>query len=66
MYEKRFRRGHKFMKVVREGSETTYRISWEDVRILLCCPVIISLNIKQKSAYFICKCRCFFVILQWI
>lgn len=46
MYEKRFRRGHKFMKVVKEGSETTYRINWEDVRILLCCPVIINLNIK--------------------
>lgn len=46
LYEKRFKRGHKFMKVVREGAETAYRINWTDVRLLMNCPVIKNLNIK--------------------
>lgn len=46
LYEKRFKRGHKFMKVVREGSETAYGINWEDVRLLMNCPVINNLNIR--------------------
>lgn len=46
LYEKRFKRGHKFMKVVRNGEETTFRINWEDVRLLMNCPVINNLNIR--------------------
>lgn len=46
MYEKRFKRGHKFMKVVKEGEDRAYRINWSDVRLLLNCPVIKDLRIK--------------------
>lgn len=46
MYEKRFKRGHKFMKVEKEGGVTAYRINWSDVRLLLNCPVIKNLKIK--------------------
>lgn len=46
LYEKRFKRGHKFMRVVHNGAEATFRINWEDVRLLMSCPVINSLNIR--------------------
>lgn len=46
MHEKRFNPGYQFMKVVREGSETVYRMDWKDVAALFESPVIKSLRIR--------------------
>ena len=46
MYEKRFKRGHRFMTVVHDGPRTTFRINREDVRLLLDCPVVNKLRIN--------------------
>ena len=46
LFERKFVPGYQFMKIVREGSETTYRIDWKDVVLLLENPIIKSLNIR--------------------
>ncbi len=46
LYEKKFVPGYQFMKIVKEGNETTYRINWQDVVLLLESPIIKSLNIR--------------------
>ena len=46
LFERKFVPGYQFMKIVKEGSETTYRIDWKDVVLLLENPIIKSLNIR--------------------
>ncbi len=46
LFEKKFVSGYQFMKVVREGGETVYRIDWKDVVLLLESPIIKSLRIR--------------------
>lgn len=46
LFEKKFSPGYQFMKVVKEGNETTYRIDWRDVILLLENPIIKSLSIR--------------------
>lgn len=46
LYEKRFKAGYQFMKVIRKGGLPVYRISWEDVVVLLESPVIKALKIR--------------------
>ena len=46
LHEKRFQPGYQFMKVVRQGDETIYRIDWKDVVTLLESPVVKTLRIK--------------------
>lgn len=46
LYEKRFKSGYKFMKVIREGTETVYSIDWQDVVMLLETPVITTMKIR--------------------
>lgn len=46
LYEKRFEKGYKFMKVSREGGVEVFSISWDDVVVLLGSPVIKTLTIK--------------------
>ena len=46
LFERKFVPGYQFMKIVREGNETTYRIDWKDVVLLLENPIIKSLNIR--------------------
>lgn len=45
-YEKKFKKGHRFLRVEKNGAETVYMIRWEDVVRLLECPAINSLKIK--------------------
>ena len=45
LFEKKFRAGYQFMKVVRKGNEEMYRISWKDVVLLLENPIVKSLKI---------------------
>jgi len=46
LFEKKFVPGYQFMKIVKVGDETTYRIDWKDVVLLLENPIIKSLNIR--------------------
>ena len=46
LFEKKFRAGHQFLKVVRAGGEDVYRINWKDVVLLLENPVVKSLRIR--------------------
>ena len=46
LYEKRFEKGYKFMKVTYEGDLPVFSISWDDVVVLLGSPVIKTLKIK--------------------
>lgn len=46
LYEKRFEKGYKFMKVSREGGTEVFSVSWDDVVVLLGSPVIKVLNVK--------------------
>ena len=46
LYEKRFEKGYKFMKVSREGETEVFSVSWDDVVVLLGSPVIKVLSIK--------------------
>lgn len=46
LYEKRFDKGYKFMKVSHEGDKAVFTISWDDVVVLLGSPVVKTLNIK--------------------
>lgn len=45
-YEKKFKRGYRFLRVEKNGAETVYMIRREDVVRLLECPAINSLKIK--------------------
>lgn len=45
-YEKKFKKGHRFLKVEKKGSETFYMTTWDDVRKILECTAIISLRIN--------------------
>lgn len=46
LFERKFVPGYQFMKIVKKGNETTYRIDWKDVVLLLENPIIKSLNIR--------------------
>ena len=46
LYEKRFEKGYKFMKVSYEGDLPVFSVSWDDVVVLLGSPVIKILRIK--------------------
>lgn len=46
LYEKKFKKGYKFLKVEKKGAETLYRIHRENVVRILECPAINSLKIK--------------------
>ena len=46
LYEKRFEKGYKFMKVSHEGDKTVFSVSWVDVVVLLGSPVVKTLRIK--------------------
>lgn len=46
LFEKKFRAGYQFMKVVKENGENVYRIDWKDVILLLENPVVKSLKIR--------------------
>ena len=46
LFEKKFVPGYQFMKIVKVGDETTYRIDWKDVVLLLENPIIKSLSIR--------------------
>lgn len=46
LYEKRFDKGYKFMRVSHEGDRKVFSISWDDVVVLLGSPVVKTLNIK--------------------
>ena len=46
LFERKFVRGYQFMKIVKEGNKTTYRIDWKDVVLLLENPIIKSLNVR--------------------
>lgn len=45
-YEKKFKKGYRFLRVEKKGAETFYMIAWDDVRKILECPAIISLKIN--------------------
>lgn len=46
LFEKKFRSGYQFMRVVKIGDEEVYRINWKDVVLLLENPVIKSLKVR--------------------
>ena len=46
LFEKKFRTGYQFMKIVKENGGDVYRIDWKDVVLLLENPVINSLKIR--------------------
>lgn len=46
LYEKRFEKGYKFMKVTYEGDLPVFSISWDDVVVLLGFNVVKMLKIK--------------------
>ncbi len=46
LYEKRFDKGYKFMKVSHDGDKAVFTISWDDVVVLLGSPVVKTLKIK--------------------
>lgn len=46
LFERRFSPGYRFMRVIRDGEDTIYSISWKDVVLLLQNPVINNLIIK--------------------
>ena len=46
LFEKKFRAGYRFMKIVKENGGDVYRIDWKDVVLLLENPVINSLRIR--------------------
>lgn len=46
MHEKVFKRGYKFMKVEKEGSQSKFSISYDDVLLLLEAPVVKTLKIE--------------------
>ena len=46
LYEKRFDKGYKFMRVSHEGDRKVFSISWDDVVVLLGSPVVKTLKIK--------------------
>lgn len=46
LFERKFRAGYQFLKVVRSGNDEVYRINWKDVVLLLENPVVKSLRIK--------------------
>ena len=46
LYEKRFEKGYKFMKVSYEGDLPVFSVSWDDVVVLFGSPVIKILRIK--------------------
>lgn len=45
-YEKRFKKGYRFLKIERKGSGTIYRILRGDVLKILGCPAITTLRIN--------------------
>ena len=47
LFEKKFHRGYKFMKIVDDNGEISYRIRWEDVKLILGSPVIKELRINK-------------------
>lgn len=46
LYEKRFDKGYKFMRVSNDGNRKVFSISWDDVVVLLGSTVVKTLNIK--------------------
>ena len=46
LYEKRFEKGYKFMKVSHDGDKAVFTISWDDVVVLFGSPVVKTLKIK--------------------
>ena len=46
LFEKKFVSGYQFMKVIRRGDETFYRIDWKDVVLLLENPIVKELKIR--------------------
>lgn len=46
LYEKRFDKGYKFMRVSHEGDRKVFSISWDDVVVLLGSPIVKTLNIR--------------------
>lgn len=46
LYEKKFKKGYRFMKMVMEDDRCHYRIQWKDVQLLLGNPVVNELIIK--------------------
>lgn len=46
LFEKKYRAGYQFMKVVRENGGNVYRIDWKDVVLLLENPIVKTLKIR--------------------
>lgn len=46
LYEKKFLKGYKFMKVEREGDKPVFTINWKDVVVILESPTVKVLKIK--------------------
>ena len=46
LYEKKFKKGYRFMKVVSDAGKTSYRIAWKDVQLLLGNPVVNTLRVR--------------------
>lgn len=46
LFEKKFRAGYQFMKVVRKGDDEVYRINWKDVVLLLENPIVKTLKVN--------------------
>ena len=46
LFEKKFVSGYQFMKVVRNGADTVYRVNWKDVVLILENPVVKTLKIR--------------------
>lgn len=46
LYEKKFMKGYKFMKVERFGDSSVFSISWKDVVVLLESPCVKVLKVK--------------------
>lgn len=46
LYEKRFEKDYSFMKVSHDGDREVFRISWDDVVVLLGSPVVKTLKIR--------------------
>ena len=46
LFDQKFRKGYKYLKVEKEGGETVYRIRWDDVLKLFGCPAVNTLKIR--------------------
>lgn len=46
LYEKKFSSDYHFMKIVHEGDQTFYSISWKDVVLLLEGPIVKELKVR--------------------